>query len=243
MKIKVAFLFHYRNSGKPGSLREQVFKKCWQYYKTNLIDIQHDDVEFIEYNHMCSDDEVYNRAASRNVCVRKALHLKADVVVVMDADTFVKPEDIIKAIKVAYNDNSLVYPFNFYRKELPFNMVNRYLLSSWPKGGHKGLGSVYVVKPEVWFKFGGADERFKTWGVEDNITAYTAWAWGVEVKHLKEGVAFGIETNDSVRKTSLDYIKNFPIEKKYEAFYNRRIHADCEEARKELKQIIERERK
>lgn len=241
-KIKVAFTFHYRNDSGVNSLREQTFKKTWAYYESKLLNQTDDNVDFIMFGHFSSNDVPYNRAASRNECVKHAKNVGADVVIIMDADTFINPKDIIKAIHLAYNENALVYPFKTYRKELHFNMLNSYLTQSWPKGGHKGLGSAYVVKPEIWESFGGADERFKTWGVEDNLTAYTAWAFNIPVKHLNEGVAFGIETRDTIRKESKEYKQNFIIQQQYEEYWNQRITPNCEQARKQLKELILKER-
>ena len=102
-----------------------------------------------------SGHEPFNRAASRNLVVERALGHSADVVVVSDADTIPTPSGLRAAIGAAV-DGGMHYPFDKYL----------YAGSDNPPGGN--TGGIYVCRPDVWLAFGGMDERFDGWGGEDD---------------------------------------------------------------------------
>jgi hypothetical protein len=111
------------------------------------------DVEFFDSGHT-----LFNRAASRNKAVRRAVELGVDKLVVTDADCI--PEMI--ALTGAYEaaDDSAV--------RLPYTACN--VRSQY--GEDLGTftftcGGVYVTTPTDWFSAGGQDEAFDRWAPED----------------------------------------------------------------------------
>lgn len=102
-----------------------------------------------------SGHEPFNRSASRNEVVRQAEQYNADIVVVSDADTIPTPAGLRAAIDAAI-DGGMHYPFDKYL----------YAGSDNPPGGN--TGGIYVCRPDVWWAFGGMDERFSGWGGEDD---------------------------------------------------------------------------
>lgn len=237
-KIYVGLFFHYRNDAGENSLRQRIYEKALQYYNKELISKEWEGIVFSNVTTMATDDMPYNRAASRNLCAKTALG-RVDVMVIIDADTFIRPRSLIEAIKLANSTNDIIMPFKTYRKELQANLINQYLRNSWPKGGYQGMGSCYVVKPTVWDRIGGMDETFTNWGGEDNCFVMKAWAFGVETKWLDEGVAFGVETNDSHgRKKQPTYAQYLKKQQEYEKYWGLRKTENAENARLELKQLV-----
>lgn len=110
-----------------------------------------------------SGHEPFNRAASRNLCVRQAEEHGADLVVVSDADTIPSPSGLQAALAAAI-DGGMHYPFDRYL----------YAGTDLQPGGN--TGGIYVCRPDVWWAFGGMDERFSGWGGEDDAAHAAAEA-------------------------------------------------------------------
>jgi len=106
---------------------------------------------------VCCDSghDPFNRAASRNMVVDRAVELGAAVVVISDADTVPSPAGLSSAIAAARN-GGMHYPFDRYL----------YAGTDLEPGGN--TGGIYVCRPDVWHAAGGMDERFTGWGGEDD---------------------------------------------------------------------------
>jgi hypothetical protein len=120
-----------------------------------------------------SGHEPFNRAATRNQCIRAAGD--ADVVVICDADTLLQREPLLAAIQQAPLDGLVHNPFSAVRG-LTKDSTLRCLVGdqrsskaafqlSW------AVGSAYVTTPTAWWAVGGMDERFTGWGFEDTAFA------------------------------------------------------------------------
>lgn len=119
-----------------------------------------------------SGHEFFNRAATRNLIVKNAQNMGADVVVICDADSIPQDLNLSAAVVSAYNHNGMYIPFErvsviphlgVYRYGTDYKTANE-LLSYGPS-----CGGCFVVRPSDWVFAGGMDERIKGWGYEDQI--------------------------------------------------------------------------
>lgn len=127
-----------------------------------------------EFDIVIGDNEgEFNRSAARNAGVNKST---SEISVVIDADNFIKHENIYYAINLAKQKNSLIKPFkffgyiteesteNFYKffdiLDIQYNFINE------PQKGF--TGGAYVMKKSLWQSIGGMDEGFIGWGAEDD---------------------------------------------------------------------------
>ena len=153
-------------------------------------------VALYPFNHVLvvdSGHEPYSRAASRNLGVRQAEGLGADVVVLNDADSIPEAEPLKRAIEESYNDGLIHHPFNTVWSLIPKStkrigntplgqLRNRAISRSGPS-----QGGIWVCRPDVWWGSGGQDERFTGYGAEDRAhLAATNTILGQSVIH--EGV-------------------------------------------------------
>lgn len=138
-----------------------------------------------------SGHKEFNRAATRNQLV-KEISRNSPVAVILDADTFIHPKPLTQAVQVALDHLELVYPFERYIPRARRERFADLMALKFPaKGGHRGTGQCYVVRPEVWEAFGGQDEQFVGWGGEDDAT-YIAAETLMGVRR-RRGVAVGFD--------------------------------------------------
>lgn len=127
-------------------------------------------VELIEVD---SGHEPFNRAATRNECVRHGAD--HDVIVICDADTLLQQAPLLEAIEQAAVDNLVHNPFSVVRG-LTKDSSLRCLVGDHraPKAAFQltwAVGTAYVTTPTAWWDIGGMDERFTGWGFEDTAFA------------------------------------------------------------------------
>lgn len=154
----------------------------------------------------------------RNIGVKIAENLGADVVVINDADTLPQIEPLLDAISAAYNDTLVHLPYTEYRslrKQGTVEFTKGKVLEECDAFIVDGACSgVYVASPKTWWSHYGQDERFRGWGFED-----AAWAaahkviLGSEpVRH--EGKVFSMH-HKSQKKTGPAYEANAQLCARY----------------------------
>lgn len=181
--MKVVLVFHFRNDAS-GS--RQVAFDATRAAVVHLYPFDH--VLVVDSGH-----EPYSRAASRNLGVRQAEGLGADVVVVNDADSIAEARPLKDAIEQAYVDGLVHHPFNECWYLIPKStkrigttplgqLRNRAISRTGPSNG-----GIWVCRPDVWWATGGQDDRFTGYGAEDRShLAATVTLVGQSVHH--EGV-------------------------------------------------------
>lgn len=135
-------------------------------------------------------DEVFSRAASRNMGVRLADRAGADVVVLCDADTLPEQSPLLAAIGAAGRDGRLHMPFTRFLGLTKDGTAD--YLNGRPVGECEveldyaySVGGVFVIRPDAWSAAGGMDERFQAWGGEDLALRRAAdTLLGLTVTHL-----------------------------------------------------------
>jgi N-terminal domain of galactosyltransferase len=138
-----------------------------------------------------SGHETFNRAASRNLGVRRAD--PDEIVVVCDADTLPEPAPLANAVASAYSGR-LHYPFTtcHYLTEAGTELVLQGQLPDSMRIEFSILGAqggIFVMRAGAWLEVGGMDERFAGWGYEDNAW-HTAVARTIGQPIRHEGVAW-----------------------------------------------------
>lgn len=177
--MKTALVFGYRDDAA-GSRREA-------YEATSQIVAARYAFDYVVT--VDSGHEVYNRAATRNLGVRKAEEQGCDLVVLCDADSVPEEEVLRAAIEEAYEDSLIHFPFDevwYLIPKVTKRLANTLLQLSnraISKGGPSN-GGIWVCRPEVWWQSGGQDERFKFYGAEDRAhLAATVTLIGDSVHH------------------------------------------------------------
>jgi predicted glycosyltransferase involved in capsule biosynthesis len=131
-----------------------------------------------------SNDKIFNAAASRNLGIKKAFEEGNDLVICSDSDVFVSKDSIIKSILNAIDTNNITVPYTELRKltqegteqflknnknsfDMLEKVVPRPILNNdkaqrfWPCGG------IIIITKSLFEEFGGMDESYVGWGVED----------------------------------------------------------------------------
>lgn len=134
---------------------------------------------FPDYKIILADDgkRVFCLSGCRNMGVKTAEELNADVVIINDADTIPEAEPLLEAVTQAYKDNYVHLPYTQYRslriqgtsefkKGKPLNECDAFIVDG-------AVSGVYVTSPRTWWSHYGQDERFRGWGFED-AAWYTA---------------------------------------------------------------------
>ncbi len=121
--------------------------------------------------------EPFSRAQAINEGVKRA---RADIVVVNDGDTLVKPEHLRRAVEYAIGAPGLVYAYTRYRRLTRFATEH---LDTYKDAFYSDVGwqmesapsqSVVVIRRQDFDLIGGMDEQFVDWGYEDMEFAHRA---------------------------------------------------------------------
>lgn len=137
--------------------RERILEQVVKFYTMHLP----------EYPFVYADSghTEFNRAASRNRAVEKAA---TDVVVVLDADTFVHPDGIRAAVEAA-SEGGVHYPFTLHAP-VDLDNIGPLFNLRFPvrRRGWRATGGVFIASKATWWELGGQDENFLGWGGEDD---------------------------------------------------------------------------
>ena len=154
----------------------------------------------------------------RNIGVKIAENLDADVVVINDADTLPQIEPLFNAISAAHNDSLVHLPYTEYRslrKQGTIEFTNGKVLEECDAFIIDGACSgVYVTSPKTWWSHYGQDERFQGWGFEDAAwaTAHKVILGSDPVRH--NGQVFSMH-HKSQKKSGPTYQANAQLCAKY----------------------------
>lgn len=132
---------------------------------------------FYDFKHVLVVDSghvPFNRAATRNLAVKQAEAMSADVIVLCDADSIPEKKPLGDAILDSYTDGLLHYPFNqvwemtakaIYLVKVGKSLdllKNRAFCRYGPS-----QGGIWICRPDTWWAAGGQDPRLSGWGCED----------------------------------------------------------------------------
>ena len=134
-----------------------------------------------------SEGDSFNVSNARNLGAKKAIDLGADIIIFNDADFFAEPKSLVDAVKIAYELQEVVLPYNLYVehlekkqtdiffKDLDFSNVLGFYVSP-PKVLENGLpdkltpcSGAVVMPTKVFQEVGGYEERISSWGPEDQL--------------------------------------------------------------------------
>lgn len=169
--MKVVLGFHFRGDN---GLRDEIFKR--------LRPMVEGLYGFSASYDCDSGHTIYNRAASRNLVVRRALELEADVVVVCDADSIPERQPLERTIQSAFSDGGIWTPFDRVNQLSAFFIRRKTLRPEKLGAFHTygpSFGGCYVARPSEWVRIGGMDERIEGWGYEDQIFLVAARTWAL----------------------------------------------------------------
>lgn len=121
-----------------------------------------------------TEDEIFSVAGSRNRGCLEAIADDCDVLIVSDADVFVEPYTLNKAIEKAYKENVVSVPYT------ELLVLNQDQSTSLIKGEYnlqqmrprarmlqRQVGGIFVLSSSTFGILNGWDERFVGWGFED----------------------------------------------------------------------------
>lgn len=118
-----------------------------------------------------------SRAAMCNSAAEAAIAEGANVLVFMDADTFVEPANLYAAVVLAMETGQLVHAFDDYVKldgqvtraamRSGIHKFNAHRLSRQGRHSESHVSGASVITVDAWRRVGGFDERFVKWGFED----------------------------------------------------------------------------
>lgn len=132
--------------------------------------------EFPEWtrHHVDTPGRQFNVSACRNTGVRMAEESGADIVVILDADVVLAPENMAAAVSMVESDGGFVIPYTTYwcldaqgEQQMQAGIPMEKCHSVHMKGS---IAGAWVTTPKDWWDVGGNDERFAGWGWED-----TSW--------------------------------------------------------------------
>lgn len=163
--VTIAFPF------RPGcEFREKAFPHVEKAYRSILPNSKFVTVD--------AGGKIFNRAASRNMCVRLA---GPGIVVIADTDILPDEPALRDAITAARDEGGLHLGYDYYRALLKESTQRYYHdgrdLLSLPMAFDSTTSTcgIVVMRCDQWWEAGGMDERFTGWGFED-----TAFAIAVE---------------------------------------------------------------
>ena len=132
-----------------------------------------------------SGDTPFSRSGSRNA---GAAQCEDDVILFLDADTYIPHEQIDAAIDLA-RQGYMVHPFTHYpffngkeTKAIYRTNVIDYSRSEW--NIDYATGGAIALPREMFFDYGGYDEEFIDWGYEDAAFILVRQKAGHEVKRI-----------------------------------------------------------
>lgn len=150
-----------------------------QYFDTNVIIGEQGSDKFKVFEEWCEyikfDDKEFHRTKMLNVMARKA---KTPIVVNYDADIFLPPMQVLKAV-FDLNHKDMVYPFDGRFARIPrtqFKNIESFLdigilggveWAGTRAGDLLSVGGCLFVNKEAFFKAGGENEKFISYGPED----------------------------------------------------------------------------
>jgi glycosyltransferase involved in cell wall biosynthesis len=149
----------------------------------------------------------FNVSAARNAGVRAA---KADVLLIVDADSFAEPEAIAAALDSAA-DGRMHFCFDtfVYLNEEESSQV---LAGAQPnrRSGAPHESSVMVISRDAYWIAGGSDERFTHWGGEDNALRLAAESMlGAAQWHSGVGFTLHHESNRWCRPEQVALLQRY----------------------------------
>lgn len=171
--------------------------------------------------HVDTDHERYNLAAARNLAVREAEYLGAEVVVIGDADGILaSPRTLWRAIRAAC-DGRLHLPYSQQRYLTePETVGLLFGKKNPPFHGSHGNGGIYVITPDGYWACGGSDERFSGWGGDDDGIVAAAKALTGVKRH--DGVLWSLWHADEHRPVGSDeHRPNADLAERYWAAHRR----------------------
>lgn len=130
------------------------------------------------WNGMALSTKSTNRGAARNELVKQAFRLKADVIVLCDADTFPEEYALRQAIGSAYEQGGLHFAYDNFQ-QLTEEGTREICAggASWSvrvaARGPGSLGGCMAIRPSDWKAAGGSPE-LDGWGFEDVMFAVQA---------------------------------------------------------------------
>lgn len=114
----------------------------------------------------------FSRAAARNAGVKES---GSKISVIIDADNYLNPMQIIHAIQIATEFECLAKPFDWfgYLTEESTNKFygfpyDEFVPEYIDPPQQNFTGGAYVIRRELWLDLGGMDEGFIGWGAEDD---------------------------------------------------------------------------
>jgi hypothetical protein len=192
---------------RPTPDREAGFRFVWDWY-VKIARLQ-------GWDRICAVDSghhEFNRAASRNACVRAASD--ADVVIINDADTIPHPSSLYEAVRdcadgrLHYGLDKMIYldpeATKAYMAGEPVDVSS----------AREHDSSVYVIAPHRWWEAGGMDERFSGYGGEDG--AFCSAARSLIGVQWHKGTAVSLYHDPMVRDIGSERWKpNSALAKRY----------------------------
>jgi len=153
--LDVAVVMPWRNMGCP--IRKRLAKFCKRWWQDQGVDVI-----------VASDDDAphFNVSQARN---RGAAQSDADVLVFVDADTLVTPDQFWAGCYLAQQSGQVVLPYSEHRR-LDSHATQQVIDGGWPKDAgrvwNNHVSGVVIVPREAWERV-RFDERFVGWGAED----------------------------------------------------------------------------
>lgn len=138
-----------------------------------------------------SGHEPFSRSASKNL---GAMTSPDDILVFLDADTYIPANQIIEAVDLARGGH-MVHPYTFYHS---MNKRQSHLIvhgEAYPTEDTSewnitwATGGAIVMYKEMFFDLGGYDEEYTDWGFEDISLIIMGRDRGIELKRT-EGNAY-----------------------------------------------------
>lgn len=113
-----------------------------------------------------STAEVFNLSEARNIGASQAT---GDVLLIVDADSLAPAGTVLRAIETAAIDGRMQYCFDGFTY-LDEEQSRRVYAGHEPEISYRGPheSSVMAIRRDSYWRAGGSDERFTTWGGEDN---------------------------------------------------------------------------
>lgn len=168
----------------------------------------------------------FNRSAAVNDAARRAGAW--DIAVIIDADTYVLPAQVRRAIATAQSTGSLSYPHTRWRglSASGTRVVMAGYRGPWDRYAVQTLpmtvSSCLAVPRGLWETVGGMDERFRGWGFEDRAFHIACDTFG-GVERIP-GPVFHLwhTSKHRHRRGEVDYQRNQALSRRYRAAWHDR---------------------